>query len=247
MVSRTWTYRLVPVALILAVWFYATGPGGASSLLLPEPASIASALIRLVSTPDTWIAVGITVLEVVTAFAISVTVTFVVVIWASRTSTRARIFEPLLGWGYMVPSVVFFPLFVLWFGIDSPSKIAYAVFGSFFPMAFTALRGLRSVDPKYVSVASAFGASKSQLEWMVKFPAALPVLLSAVRIGAALSLIYIILGEMLAANRGLGYLITRSTQFMRIPETFALIAITLLIVAAYYPIVSRIGKAHRKD
>lgn len=239
---RIWGLRAVLLAVLLGAWAYAAGPGDVSTLLVPDIASVVDTLVTLLLEPSTWAQIGITAMEVAIAFAIAVVLSLIVVFVASRSPLRTRIVEPLLAWGYMIPTVIVFPMFILWFGINSPSKIGFAVFGAFFPMTFTALRGLRSVDERLVSVGRAFGATPNQVEWMVKFPAALPMLLAAIRIGAALALIFVILGEMLAATGGLGFMIRRSTQLLETPESYALIIITLVLVGLYYPLIGRIGR-----
>ena len=240
--KNKWTLRVLLLAVIVGAWSYLTRPGGASPLLVPKMSRVWHELRKLVTTASTWEDIRVTLTEVLSAFAIATVASFVVVFWANRTQLRSRIVEPILGWAYMVPSVVFFPLFILWFGIGTTSKIAFGAYGCFFPMAFTALRGLRSVDPKYTRVGRAFGASRFQLEWMINFPASLPVLLAAVRVGAALTFIYVILAEMLAADRGIGALITNSSAFLDTPQSYALIVITLVLAALYYPLITKFAR-----
>lgn len=240
--ARQWTLRAALLVALFGAWAYASGPGDVSTLLVPTIPSVVDTFVGLVAEPSTWANIGTTVFEVAAGFAIAVAATLVTVFWASRTPLRAQIVEPLLAWGYMIPTVIIFPMFILWFGIGSPSKIGFAVFDSFFPMTFTALRGLRSVDERLISVGRAFGASPAQLEWWVKFPAALPMLLAAIRIGAALSLIFVILGEMLAATGGLGFMIRRSTQLLNTSESYSLIILTLIFVGLYHPLIGRIGR-----
>lgn len=241
-IHNKWFLRGLLAALVAGAWMYATGPRGVSPILLPPIERVAVNLVSLLTDPVVWREIGVTAFEVAASLAIGMAGAFVLVFWASRSELRTRIVEPILAWSYMTPSVIFFPLFILWFGIGITTKIAFGAYGCFFAIAFTALRGMRTVDTRYVKVAVAFGASPNQLEWMVKFPAALPILLAAARIGAALAFIYVVLAEMLAASRGIGYLITRSSAFFDSGLSYALIIIALVLSGLYFPLIARIGQ-----
>src|SRR5690606_20901932 len=97
-------------------------------------------------------------------FAIAAVVGLVAGFLLSRTRVTALAFEPLLAWGYMFPLALLYPLFLLWVGVGLESKIYYAALGAFFPIAYNTIRGLSSVDSKYLAVGRAFGASKLQVD-----------------------------------------------------------------------------------
>ena len=97
----------------------------------------------------------------------------------SRTALRARVYEPVLAWGYMVPHVMFYPLFLLWAGVGMGSKILFAAVAGFFPIAINTLRGSRASTARSSAPGARSGASKLQLDWMVKLGAALPMVLRA--------------------------------------------------------------------
>lgn len=230
--STVWVLRLALVAALLGAWLYATGPGGVSQLLLPRMRQVVDVFVGLVLDHRTWSAAGITLIEIAIALGLAIALGFACGFVASRSSFRVRVVEPLLAWGYMVPTVLFYPLFVLWFGVGIWSKILYAVLAAFFPIAYSTTRGFQSVDRRYTVVCKAFGASSMQTDLLVKFPAALPMMLSGVRVGGALVMISVILGEMLGGSMGLGYELRRASEQFEIPQTWALIVIILLVVAA---------------
>jgi len=237
-----WGIRLAIVAALLGYWIYMTGPGDISPLLLPKLELVGERLVEIVTSEQLWHDVGITVVEFVAAFLIAGVVGVVLGFACSRTDLRYRVVEPLVAWGYMVPLVLFYPLFIVWFDIGMTSKIAYGALSGFFPIAFNSLRGFRAVDPRYLRVARAFGASPAQADRQVKLPAAMPMVMSGIRIGGALCMITVILAEMLASTQGLGYELARASQTLKVPSVYAHIIVLLVFVAIVQLLINRLGK-----
>lgn len=242
-----WGLRLASLAAVLGIWVYATGPGGVSPLLFPEGPEVADAFWQLVSGSAIWSDVGVTLFEILVALAVALVLGFSAGFLGSRTALRARIYEPLLAWGYMVPHVMLYPLFLLWAGVGVWSKILFAALAGFFPIAMNTLRGFDSVDGGYVRVGHAFGASKLQLDWLVKLGAAMPMVLAGVRIGAALAVINVILSEMLASQRGLGHELARTSQTLQMPQAFAVILLLLVLVGVLHQGAQRIESRHHRE
>lgn len=231
--------QLGALGLLFGAWAYATGPGEVLPLLVPPIDATFNALIDIVQRPKTWIAARVTVYEIVVAMVIAISTGFAVGFLGSRTRHRLDVVEPLVAWGYMVPFVLFYPLLLLWLGLDEPSKIAYGAANGFFPMAFNTLKGFKTVDKGLVRTARAFGATDRQIEFGVKLPCALPVVLSGVRIGAALTVITVILAEMLASRRGLGFELSWAAQSLRSAEAYAFIILIVAIVGVIHVIIQR--------
>ncbi|MDR0360469.1 MAG: ABC transporter permease [bacterium] len=238
----TWGLRVLLVAAIIGGWLYATGPARVSPLLLPKVSQVVSNLGTLLTSHELWSGAGVTVLEIVIAFAFSVAGGFTVGFWASRSRLRTVTVEPLLAWGYMAPLIVFYPLFILWFGVGMWSKIGYGAVSGFLPVAYNTVRGFRSVDARYIRVGTAFGASPMQLDWVVKLGASLPMVLAGIRIGTAINVITVILAEMLSATRGLGYELSQAAQLLNAGTSYALIVILLVIVACFQGLIQRITR-----
>jgi ABC-type nitrate/sulfonate/bicarbonate transport system permease component len=241
-VAKIWGLRLLLVVVILGAWTYATGPGGVSPILLPRLDLVWQQLVALLQEGPTWAAIGVTLFEIGLAFVVSTVAGIGLGFVCSRTPLRAKVSEPLLAWGYLAPLVLFYPLFILWFGVGLWSKILYSAVSGFFPIAFNALRGFQAVDERYLKVAKAFGASPGQTDRLVKVWAALPMVMSGVRIGAALNIITVVLAEMLASERGLGYELAYASQTMQVARVFALIIVLLCIVALLQLLIQRFAK-----
>lgn len=235
----TWALRLGAVALGLGIWEYAVGPGGASPIVLPPIAAVIAQFLALVPDPATWPNVAETLFEFVSSFVIAAALGMLVGFVGSRSRLRVLAVDPMLNWGYMTPIELLFPVFILWFGVGPSSKILFAALAGSFPIAINTLRGLASVRESYIRVGRAYGATPFQLEYALKLPAGAPLVLSGVRIGAALCLISVILGEMLSSESGLGYLLAEAAQTLDPARVLAIILLLILFVAAVQAVLSR--------
>jgi ABC-type nitrate/sulfonate/bicarbonate transport system permease component len=228
--AAVWGLRLMLLAIVVGAWVYGTGPADISKLILPPLPEVLSAIGELLGTRAFWSALVVTVLEMLAGFVIAAAAGITVGFFLSRSALRARAAEPLLSWGYMFPVVLLYPLFLLWVGVGIGSKIAYAAVVGFFPIAYNTLRGLRSVDPKYLKVGLAFRASRLDIDRHIKAGAARPMILSGLRIGVSVVMISVVLAELLGSNAGLGYELQRSASTLQLPREYA-IALLLLVVA----------------
>lgn len=232
--------RAAALVAVFGAWYYAVGPGGVSSLILPPPQRVLASMVDFLSDSRLYGAIGITMFEILVSLLIAASIGFGLGFWGARTERRAAVLEPLLVWGYLVPHILFYPLLILWFGVGVPSKIAYSASSAVLPIAFNCLRGFRRIDPKYISVGRAFGASPRQLDWSIKLRAGIPMAAAGLRLGAALAMITVIVAEMLASTRGLGYLLKLYSQSFNAARSFAITLIILVVVAMFLFVINRL-------
>jgi len=240
--SRARIAQLIAAVAFFSSWVYANGPGGVSPLTIPRIAKVGEEIWKVVNSNGFFGHLGVTMTEIVAAVLLASVSGLAVGFWGARTSLRAGVLEPVLVWGYLVPTVLFYPLLLLWLGFGMGSKIGYATISAFFPIAFNSLRGFARVDARYIRVGRAFGASPRQLDSMIKFRAGLPMAAAGLRVGIALTMITVIVAEMLGAQRGLGYLIMLYSQSYNTARTFAVIVIVLVLVGSLYAVVNRVLK-----
>jgi sulfonate transport system permease protein len=106
-----------------------------------------------------------------------------------------------------VPSLAWVPLFVLWLGIGETPKLLLIAVGAFFPVYTNLVAGVRQIDRKLVEVGRAYGLRGPSLTWGILFPAALPSLSTGLRLGLAQAWLFLVAAELIAASRGLGFLL----------------------------------------
>jgi ABC-type nitrate/sulfonate/bicarbonate transport system permease component len=236
----------IPVVLV-TLWYLATTRWGVSRILLPNPVEVVRALGNVLATGEYVEDLGYTLLELAVAFAISVSAGITLGYLISRTGFRTRVFDPLLSAIYSVPLILFLPLYVLWFGLGPPSKIALGATISFFPIVLSTIAGFSRVEPMMVTAARSMGASDLQLFRFVLLPAAFPVIIAGARLGFTVALLSIIGSETLAALHGLGHKIVELSEGMEMPRMFAYIAFVVAIAAILNLVVSRLeawGRRH---
>src|SRR6185312_15455582 len=184
--------------------------------------------LRVVAAGDFIADLRTTVYELLMALAIALVCGGTVGYLTSRTRFRIRVFDPLLSDLYSVPGIVIYPLYVLFFGLGPPSKIAIGATIAFFPVALSTMTAFGTVDPVLVRAAKSMGASDWQLFRYV-LPAAFPLIVTGVRMGIIIAFLAIIGSETIASLSGLGHQIVTFAESMNMTVMFAYIVFVILI------------------
>ena len=205
----------------VAVWIFKPPP-----FLLPDPISIAFALVQspgayllhaYYTTANTLIGFGLSVLI---GFALALGIVY-------SQFLEATIYTTLVAINSM-PKVALAPLFVVWMGTGHTSKIAMAFLIAIFAIVIDAVLGLRSLEPEIVDLSRSMRGSPLKLLWKIRLPNALPSLFAGMKVAIGLSLVGVLVGEFVSARAGLGYLILSAQGAFEMPRVFA--AILLLSV-----------------
>jgi NitT/TauT family transport system permease protein len=173
---------------------------------------------------------GVTALEVIVAYVLAVGLGLTLGCVLGLPRHVGEIYEPILSALYAIPSVVWYPSLMLFFGLGPASKIAFGVLLGFFPVVLAVLAGIRSVDPHLLTVARGFGAGPGTCFVKVVLPAITATLLAGLRAGLALCVVGVLVGEILGARRGLGYLINYAYGLFRTADYVALALLALVLV-----------------
>ena len=188
-------------------------------LLYVPPSRVLPALARLLllrSFPFLPEHVWLTLREILVAYALAVGVGLAVGAVLGLRPTLGRVYAPLLGALYAVPSVVWYPSLMLLFGLGAASKIAFGFLLGVYPVVLAVLAGDRQVSRELVTVARAFGAGPGRVFRTVMLPSMLSTLTGGLRAGLALTVVGVIVGEVLGSTAGLGYLINYSRTWFQV-------------------------------
>lgn len=128
-----------------------------------------------------------------------------------------------------IPSLAWVPLLLLWLGIDEAPKIVLIAIGAFFPVYMGVASGIRGVDRKLIEVARLYGLSNLALTRRVLLPAALPAILTGLRNGLSLAWMFMVAAELIAASKGLGYLLSDGRETSRADIVLAAIALLAIL------------------
>src|SRR3954469_554076 len=140
------------------------------------------------------------------------------------------ILDPFMIGGYGAPKLAFAPLFILWFGIGTESKIALVASLVFFIVYFATLSGVRALDAKLVQMAQIVGAGERQLSRHIVFPGAVPSIFAGFRIAVPYAVGVAVIAELISSNRGLGYLVQTGAMNFDTTGVFAAIIMATLLV-----------------
>jgi sulfonate transport system permease protein len=141
----------------------------------------------------------------------------------------ASLLDPSLQALRAIPSLAWVPLLLLWFGIDELPKLVLIAIGAFFPVYTGVVSGIRGVDRKLVEVALLYRLPPPALVQRVLLPAALPAILTGLRTGLSLAWMFMVAAELIAATRGLGYLLSDGRETSRADIVLAAIALLAVL------------------
>jgi ABC-type nitrate/sulfonate/bicarbonate transport system permease component len=218
--QRVSTRTLSLLALFLAWWALAAANARLfkwfNPVLFPDPPAIGREAWRLLVLGSLQWDVLTSLVRVVQGFVIASILGVVVGTLVARITVIENVVEPALDLLRPIPPLAFLPLLVLYLGIGEASKVGFIAYSAFFPVFTTTREGIRYVDPLLVRAAESLGASQREILWYVIIPAAIPNIMTGLRLGFALSFFVIVAAEFIAAERGLGFLINDAREFFRV-------------------------------
>ncbi len=210
-------------------WQWAVMNGKVSPLILPPLPAVWTQFAKLIVSGGFWPDMSVTLTELVFAFAIASISGCLIGYLVSRSAYAVLVFDPLLAGLYSVPTILLYPLYVLFFGIGGGSKIAIGATIAFFPVVLSTIAGLANVNKSLVAAARSMGASDVQLFFRVLLPASFPVVLAGLRLGLVISLLSILGAETLASFEGLGHRIVSHAESMEIAPMFAWVFLAIIL------------------
>jgi ABC-type nitrate/sulfonate/bicarbonate transport system permease component len=215
------------VALFLVIWQLVAAARVVPPLFLPGPSDILGAYVALVRggtlANDLWISGQ----ELFIGFGLAIAVGLplgILMGWYTRLNYAL---DPFVSFLYSTPRIALVPLLIIWFGIGVASKVAIVFLGAFFPIVINTVAGMHNLDPGLIKAARSFGASDLQLFRTVALPGSVPFILTGLRLGVGHALIGVVVGELVAAQAGIGYMMATAGATFQTAKMFA----GLLIVA----------------
>lgn len=220
---------IVPVILII-IWQTVTSMGWVNIQMLPPPYTVLKRWIEYGSPAEafnpangswiSWVFSGELVRDtlgslyrVIVGFLIGAVLALPL---GLAMGANARVYawmNPLVQLHRPIPPIAYIPLSILWFGLGNPPAIFLIAIGAFFPVLMNTIAGVRHVDGIYIRAARNLGASQVTMFVRVMLPAAVPYILSGVRIGIGTAFIVVIVSEMIAVNNGLGFRILEAREY----------------------------------
>jgi NitT/TauT family transport system permease protein len=233
---RQWLLLPLVVGGTLLIWQAAIWLNGFPAFILPSPLQVANRFVLALADGTLTRHMLVTLGESLSGLTLGLIVAAVLGYLLTQSRTLERILAPYIVASQSIPIVAIAPLLVIWFGSGLTSKILICALIVFFPVLINVIVGLRSVEPDLRDLMRSLQAGRWQTFVSLELPAALPLLLSGLKIGATLSVIGAVVGEFSGSNSGLGFLITAARGQFDTPlvfvAVFALIAIALCLYGA---------------
>jgi len=219
----------VSVLLFIAIWEIAARIHVAPAILLPPFSIVAAQLWH--STLDGTLAADLS-LSLARAFCglVLATVAGVVLgLLMARNRAVEWLVDPLVALGFPSPKIAFIPIFILWFGIESLSKILLVTFACIFPVIIGTYSAARAVSRQFIWSALSLGSSRTSVFRHVILPACYPRIFTTFRIAVPVGLITTFTAEMVAGGGGMGATLIYSQRFFESPTVFAYIVVMLAV------------------
>jgi len=220
---------LVPLAA-LAAWELACRAGLFSPLILPSPGQVLRRWVSYASPLSpydpsrgsylAWLASGElwedalgSLYRVILGFLLGAGLALPLGLVMGAKSSAYELLNPLLQVLRPIPPIAFIPLAILWFGLGNPPALFLIALGAFFPVLVNTVAGVRNVDGIYLRAARNLGADEFTVFRRIMLPGAMPYVLAGMRVGIGIAFIVVIVAEMTAVNRGLGYRILEAREY----------------------------------
>ncbi|CAB3723062.1 MULTISPECIES: ABC transporter permease subunit [Achromobacter] len=209
---------LITSIVLIALWFLVTSTGWVRPLFLPSPFAVYDKFISAMtdgvanSTLAEHAMASLT--RVFSAFLLACVTAVPIGILMGVNRYARGIFDPPIEFYRPLPPLAYLPLIIIWFGIGEFPKILLIYLAIFAPMAIAARAGVRSVSIEQIHAAYAMGGTPMQIVWHVILKAAMPEIFTGLRIGIGVGWTTLVAAEMVAADRGLGFMVLNAAQFL---------------------------------
>jgi NitT/TauT family transport system permease protein len=234
---------LLAIGATLLVWQAATDRSVLPAYVLPPPGKVLAAWLQLLQNGALLHHVSATLSEAGAGFAIALLAGGAIAYPLARSETLSRLSSPFIATTQAMPMIALAPLLVMWFGLGLSSKVIICALIVFFPILVSTMVGLRSIDRELLEAARSLGASARQTLWYVELPLALRPVLGGVRLGLTLAMTGAIVGEFVASDAGLGFLMVLSRTNFDTSMVFAAALTVAAISTLMYKVVGWLDQA----
>ena len=240
MKTKSWLPALIPLIVVTAVTELAVRLHWVRAYLVPAPSSVLQAIIE--SRDELARALFTTSLSALIGFVLSTVAGVAIAVFLSSSRTIQRAFYPYAVFFQTVPIIAIAPLLVIWFGYGMRTVVASAFVVSIFPVIANTLSGILSTDPNLRDLFQLYGASTRVTLFKLRFPAALPQILTGLRVASGLAVIGAIVGEFIG-GQGLGSVVDVARTQQRVDKVFAAVLLASVLGLALFGLINLISWA----
>ncbi len=227
-------FRVLFFLLFLAVWEACADLGYIDSFFFSSPSRVVKELVTLTTKHSLFLHIGITLFETVFSFLLVFLISLIAATMLWYSTKLSEILEPYLVILNSLPKSALAPLFIVWLGTGTTTIIVAGISVALFGSIISFYTGFKQCDPEKITLIYTLGGKKRDAFQRVVLPSSIPILISTTKVNIGLALVGVIIGEFLAARRGLGYLIIYGSQVFQLDMVITSILLLCIIAMAFY-------------
>lgn len=235
--GNTFWLSAFSIALFFFVWWLVTAMGWVKPLFVPPPMAILTKFVTIWNSGFTGTPflehLMISTVRVFSAFILACVIGLPLGLAMGMSPVMKGLFDPPIEFYRPIPPLAYLPLMIIWFGIGETSKILLIFLSVFAPIVLGARSGVKSAAIEQIHAAYSFGATRWQVMRYVIMPSAMPEILTAMRVGIGFGWTTLVAAEMVAATKGLGYMVLSASQFLQTPVVIMGIFVIAIIAFAF--------------
>jgi NitT/TauT family transport system permease protein len=219
--------RAVSLAVFLGAWQWLGQR--VDPVLFTTPAAVGSAAWGMFTSGELWFYLWPSLVVLAAGLALAIVFGVATGLLLARVPVLDTALDMYITFLYSIPSVALVPLIVLWAGFETSAKIIILFLFAYFPVVINTYQGVKNVDARLIEVGRAFRCSERQLWGHIVLPAALPFIVTGIRLAVGRGLIGMVLADLYTAISGIGYLIVRSASTYRVDKMFVPVVVLGLL------------------
>lgn len=238
--------RFILFLLFLAIWEGAAYVGWIDTFFFSSPSRVLSCFIELTLHKALFLHIAITMFETLISFFLVIVIGLLAATLLWYSDSLSLVSEPYLVILNSLPKSALAPLFIVWLGTGTTTIIVAGISVALFGSIISLYTGFRHVDAEKLTLIYTLGGTKRDAFFKAVLPASIPTILSTMKVNIGLALVGVIIGEFLAARRGLGYLIIYGSQVFQMHMVITSIIILCIIAMGLYMGIQRLEHAYKK-
>jgi len=240
--SYAWARRLTALGIVLAIWEAAGRAGRLNPLYAPSPSQIGAALVELFGSGRVWTHLEATFTAALAGLGLGIVAGVLLGVLGALLPFVAELLEPVMTLLNAIPRVILAPLFVIWLGIGVASKVALAFILVTVLIFFTVFNGIRQVDRRLVDRVLTLSGGRWALMRHVYLPSVAAWVMGSLKVAVGFAFTGAVVGEFVAASRGLGYLLAFAQSTFNSALMLALVLLIMVVVLVIFALAGRLEK-----
>lgn len=234
--------RILIFVGFIGIWECSVRLGALNDFIFSSPARILRSFLKMCGNGEIFVHTGITVGETLLSFCLVIIIALITAVLLWMSNTLFHILEPFLVILNSLPKSALAPVLIVWLGNNPKTIVVTAISVAIFGTIINLYTSFHEIDPEKVKLIKMLGGTRLDVLYRLILPSSLPIIMSNAKVNIGLCLVGVIIGEFLAARKGLGYLIIYGSQTMKMDWVIMSIAILCCIAGLLYWAIAKLEK-----